>query len=70
MTALILDNPAGRPARIWNVRAFLTRLGQSIDGMVSGLAARSVPEWRLREVQGEIARFRKLTGDETVSPRC
>jgi len=58
MTALILDNRAGRPARARTITAFLTRIGQSIDGMVSGVAARSVPEWRLHAVEDEIARYR------------
>jgi hypothetical protein len=68
MTALIIDNRDERPTRTWNVRASLTRLGRSIDAMVSGLAARSVPEWRMREVEDEIAHYRASMRRETIGP--
>ncbi len=36
----------------------LARLTRAIDALVSARAARSVPEWRMREIRREIARYR------------
>ncbi len=35
----------------------LARLTRAIDAMVSVRAARNVPEWRMRKVRREIARY-------------
>jgi hypothetical protein len=34
----------------------LARLMRAIDALISARAARSVPEWRMREIRREIAR--------------
>ncbi len=57
MTALVLENLTALPALVRSLRLHLTRLGRWIDNSVSALAARSVPEWRMEEVQSEIARY-------------
>ena len=38
----------------------LMRLARAIDALVSAQAARSVPEWRMREVQSEIDRYQNI----------
>jgi hypothetical protein len=35
----------------------LTRLARALDALVSARAAREVPEWRMRQVRREIARY-------------
>lgn len=62
MTALVLDNLAALPTLARSVRALLSRLGDGIDNTVSALAARSVPEWRMREVEREIVRHQGRSG--------
>jgi hypothetical protein len=54
MTALVLENR--RSARPNDLRGMLTHFARWLDGLVSARAARSVPEWQMREVQVEIAR--------------
>ncbi len=36
----------------------LTRLARAVDALVSARAARQVPEWRMQEVQSQIAHYR------------
>lgn len=56
MTALVLENLAALPALARSLRMLLARLARALDALVSARAARSVPEWRMREVQCEINR--------------
>ena len=58
MTALVLENLAALPALAESLRMLLTRLARAIDALVSARAARTVPEWRMREVQSQIKRYR------------
>jgi hypothetical protein len=60
MTALMFENIAALPAQAQSLRMFLARLLRLLDALVSARAARSVPEWRMREVQREIHRHRGL----------
>jgi hypothetical protein len=60
MTALVLENLATLPALARSLRILPTRLARAIDALVSARAAREVPEWRMREVQSEIDRFRNV----------
>jgi len=60
MTALVLENLAALRALARNLRMLLTRLARAFDALVSARAAREVPEWRMREVQSEIKRYRGL----------
>lgn len=62
MTALVLKPRTAQPVQARNLLMHLTRLGRAIDTLVSGLAARKVSEWQMREVQCEIARYRKSVG--------
>lgn len=57
MTTLVFENLTALPALVRSLRFHLTRLGRWIDSTVSALAARSVPELRMAEVQSEIARY-------------
>jgi len=67
MTALVLNNLAALPALARSVRVLLSRLGEGLDKTVSALAARSVPEWRMSEVQREIARHQqRMTGRKAL----
>jgi len=56
MTALVFENLAALPAQAQRLRSLLSRLARAIDGLVRARAARAVPEWRMREVRGEIER--------------
>jgi hypothetical protein len=60
MTALVLENFVVLPARIKGLRVLLARMARALDILVSARAAREVPEWRMREVQDEIDRCRRL----------
>lgn len=60
MTALVLENLAALPLYASGLRRLLSLLTQKLDALVSARAARAVPEWRMRQVQGEIARHRGL----------
>jgi hypothetical protein len=54
MTALLPEDRRSRQPN--GVRGLLTRFGRFLDDLVSARAARSVTEWQMREVQGEIDR--------------
>jgi len=56
MTAHVLENLGPRPRIARSLRLLLTRLGRAIDALVSAKAARAVPEWQMRKVQGAIKR--------------
>ena len=58
MTALVLENVVTQPAYAKGLRMLLVRLARAIDALVSARAECEVPEWRMREVQSEIARYR------------
>jgi hypothetical protein len=58
MTAVMLKNLAALPALAHSLRTLLARLARALDGQVSAVAARSVPEWRMRQIRREIARYR------------
>ena len=60
MTALVLENLAALPALARSLRMLLARLTRTLDALVSARAAREVPEWRMREVQSEINRYREI----------
>ena len=60
MTALVLENFAALPLQVRSLRMLLTRLARFIDGLVSARAARTVPEWRMREVRSEINRIQAV----------
>ena len=60
MTALVLENLAALPAQVHSLRMLFTRLAQTIDALGSARAARAVPEWRMREVDREIARYDRI----------
>ena len=55
MTALVLENLAALPVQAQSLRMFLARL--ALDALVSARAARTVPEWRMRQVRREISRY-------------
>jgi hypothetical protein len=57
MSALVLEQRAVPRLRASGVRKLLAHLAQALDRLVSARAAREVPEWRMREVQAEIARY-------------
>jgi hypothetical protein len=57
MTALLLENLAALPAQAQSLRMFLVRLARALDSLVSARAARTVPEWRMRQVRREISRY-------------
>ena len=60
MTALVLENLAALPIFASGLRRLLSQLARKLDALISARAARAVPEWRMREVRGEIARHRGL----------
>jgi len=69
MTALVLENLAALPARAKVLRTLLARLARAIDALVSARAARQVPEWQMRQVRSEIARFEGLIkADDKMRP--
>ena len=61
MTALVLENLAALPVQAQSLRMFLARL--ALDALVSARAARTVPEWQMRQVRREIDRCsRRMRG--------
>jgi hypothetical protein len=60
MPALVLENLATLPVRVDSLLMLLTRLARTIDALVSAWATRAVPEWRMREVDREIARYNRI----------
>ena len=58
MTALVLENLAALPVQAQSLRMFLARL--ALDALVSARAARTVPEWQMRQVRREIDRCGRL----------
>jgi len=58
MNALVLENLAGLPTQMKSLRAFLGKVGRTIDDLVTARALREVPEWRAREMESEIDRYR------------
>jgi hypothetical protein len=60
MTALVLENLATLSALARNLRMLLARMARALDELVSAQAARSVPEWRMRQVQSEINRYQDI----------
>ncbi len=57
MSALVLEQRIAPSFAASKARKLLTRLARTFDSLVSARAAREVPEWRMREVQSEIARY-------------
>ena len=51
---------AALPAQAQSLRMLLARLARALDALVSARAARAVPEWRMREVDREIARYNRI----------
>jgi hypothetical protein len=66
MTALVLETR--RLSRPNCLRRLLTRFARFLDDLVSARAARSVPEWRMREVQAEIDRHVSLIRAARLRP--
>ncbi len=60
MTTIVLDHLPALSGQVRSMRMLLARLGRKIDALASAKAARTVPEWQLRKVQGEISRHRGL----------
>jgi hypothetical protein len=60
MTALVLKAFTARPALAGRLRTLPAHLARAIDSLVSARAARTVPEWRMRELQAEINRYHAL----------
>ncbi len=56
MTAFALEHRPALPIQARSLRKLLGRLARAIDTVVSAKAARTVPEWRMHEVQGAINR--------------
>lgn len=69
MTALVLENLAAIPTLAQSLRILLKRLAHGLDALVSARAERSVPDWRMQEVQDEIARFRRLIAQDNAGSR-
>ena len=61
MTTLVLENLAALPALAQSARMLLSSLGRWIDGSVSAIAARKVPDCQMWEVQVEIDRHCRPT---------
>jgi hypothetical protein len=64
MTALVLENLAALPTQIRSLRMLLAKVTRAIDALVSARAARQVPEWQLRRIRREVARYQKLARTE------
>jgi hypothetical protein len=60
MTALVLESFVALPVQAQSLRMLLARLARALDSLVSARTARAVSEWRMREVDREIARYRQL----------
>lgn len=56
MNALVLESRAADASQTTSPRKWLARLAHALDAIVGARAARSVPEWRMREVRREINR--------------
>ena len=69
MTTLVLENLAALPAQVQSLRMLLKRLARALDKLVSARAARSVPEWQMKEVQKEISRHRRLLAKQGAGAR-
>ncbi len=61
MTTLITENLAALPLWRRSIGALISTLMRSINRLVQARAARHVPEWRVREIRREIARYRYMT---------
>ena len=61
MTALVLENLAAWPFYAKSLRTLLARIARAIDALVSARAARTVPEWQVRQVRSEMKRFQTIT---------
>lgn len=59
MTALFFENLTVLPAQAQSMRMQLVRWARTLNKLVSARAARQVPEWRMREVQSDIDRYRR-----------
>jgi hypothetical protein len=66
MTALVLENLAALPVQAQSLRMFLARL--ALDALVSARAARTVPEWQMRQVRREIDSCSRLMRDGNATP--
>jgi hypothetical protein len=60
MTALVLENTAGLRTLATFLRSGGLRLSEAVDRIVRARAVRAIPEWRMREVRNDIARYRGL----------
>jgi hypothetical protein len=60
MTTLVLESFVALPVQAQSLRMLLARLARALDSLVSARTARAVSEWRMREVDREIARYRQL----------
>ncbi len=59
MTALVLENLTALPHHARSLRLLATRWTRVLNRLVSARAARQVPDWRMRQVQSEIDRYRQ-----------
>jgi hypothetical protein len=59
MTALVFENLTALPLQVRSLRLLLARWTRTLNRLVSARAARQVPEWRMREVQSEVNRYRR-----------
>lgn len=59
MTALVFENLTALPLHARSLRLLLTRWTRVLNRLVSARAARQVPDWRMRQVQSEIDRYRQ-----------
>jgi len=66
MTALVLENLADLPVQTQSLRMYLARL--ALDALVSARAARTVPEWQMRQVRREIDRCSLRMRGHTARP--
>ena len=66
MTALVLENLADLPVQTQSLRMYLAR--SALDALVSARAARTVPEWQMRQVRREIDRCSQLMQHGNAMP--
>ena len=59
MTTLVLEILTAPPLLARSLRLLVTRWTRTLNRLVSARAARQVPDWRMRQVQSEIARYRQ-----------
>jgi hypothetical protein len=69
MIALVFENLVALPAQMHSLRVLLAKLVRAIDALASVRAPRQVPEWRMREVDSEIARYNLIICIGKSSPR-